>query len=168
MEHQKTIVYTLAMVLFLFAPALTAQISTGDVDSFSAGVIVGEPTGLSTKLWLTDISALDIALAWSFTDNGAFYSNADYLTHFFDVFDIVPDRLPLYAGIGGSLRVRSQTAEQGDPDSPLRIAVRVPLGISFLPVELPLDLFVELAPHLKIFPETDFGMAGGIGVRYRF
>ncbi|TVQ22097.1 MAG: hypothetical protein EA383_15980 [Spirochaetaceae bacterium] len=168
MKRQNMILYVLTILLVLMTPALAAQVSTDDVDSVSIGVIVGEPTGLSIKLWLSDVSAIDIALAWSFTDNGAFYANADYLTHFFDVFTTAPDRLPVYVGVGGSLRVQSQAPGQGDPDSRLRAAVRVPVGISFLPVELPLDLFFELAPHLRIFPETTFGVAGGIGVRYRF
>jgi hypothetical protein len=152
----------------LSAPVATAQISREDVDSVSAGVILGEPTGLSVKLWLGDISAIDIALAWSFTDDGAFYVNVDYLTHFFDVFDVAPDRLPLYAGVGGHFRVRSGGQGTDDGESGAGAAVRTPLGVSFLPTELPLDLFFEIAPALTIFPETGFSLEGGIGVRYRF
>ncbi len=163
-------VCALAVLLLVSAAATSfSQVSADDVDSVSAGVILGEPTGLSIKLWLGDVSALDIALAWSFTDNGAFYMNVDYLTHFFDVFSTAPDRLPLYAGVGGLFRLRSGgPPPSSDSDSSVRLAVRVPLGISFLPAEVPIDLFFEVAPALTVFPETGFGLGGAIGVRYRF
>lgn len=167
MQRIRAIVLLVGAVA-LSAPLASAQISREDVDSVSAGIILGEPTGLSLKLWLGDISAIDIALAWSFTDEGAFYVNADYLTHFFDVFDVAPDRLPLYAGVGGHFRVRSGGQGNDDGESRVGAAVRVPLGVSFLPTDVPLDLFFEIAPALTIFPETGFSLEGGIGVRYRF
>ncbi|MFP4509151.1 MAG: hypothetical protein ACOC4I_06145 [Spirochaetota bacterium] len=152
----------------LSARVASAQVSREDVDSVSAGIILGEPTGISVKLWLGDISAVDIALAWSFTDEGAFYVNADYLTHFFEMFDVAPDRLPLYAGVGGHFRVRSGGQGSEDSEPGAGAAVRVPLGVSFLPTDVPLDLFFEVAPALTVFPETGFSLEGGIGVRYRF
>lgn len=166
--HRIRAIVLLVGAVTLSAQLASAQIAAEDVDSVSAGIILGEPTGLSLKLWLGDIAAIDIALAWSFTDQGAFYVNADYLTHFFDVFDVAPDRLPLYAGVGGHFRVRSGGPENDDAESRVGAAVRTPLGVSFLPTELPLDLFFEIAPALTIFPETGFSLEGGIGVRYRF
>ena len=48
-----------------------------------AGIILGEPTGVSLKYWLTETSALDAGFTWSFVDENAFQIQADYLIHNF-------------------------------------------------------------------------------------
>ncbi len=47
--------------LFLFVQGAVAQ----DRD-FGLGVIIGEPTGISAKLWTSPINALDFGLGWSY------------------------------------------------------------------------------------------------------
>ncbi len=133
-------------------------------DSFSLGVILGHPTGISAKLWLGPTSAVDAALAWNFQADQLHF-HADYLHHFFDVFDVAPDRLPLYVGIGADLRLR---ADGPGASGGLRSGVRVPLGISFLSAEVPLDLFAEVVPAMRLYPATTFDIWWGIGARYRF
>ena len=133
-------------------------------ERFSLGLIVGHPTGISAKYWLAQYSAVDAALAWNFQSE-RFHLHADYLHHFFDAFDVSPDRLPLYLGIGGNLRLRGDAP--GDSDS-LRSGIRIPLGVSFLSSELPLEAFGEVVPGLRLIPNTEFELWGGIGLRYRF
>ncbi len=131
-------------------------------ERFSLGLIVGYPTGISAKYWLAEHSAVDAALAWNFQSE-RFHIHADYLHHFFEAFDVAPDRLPLYLGIGGNFRVRGDA-----PGDSVRSGIRVPLGVSFLSSELPLEAFGEVVPGLRIVPGTEFELWGGIGVRYRF
>ncbi len=157
----------LVMLLTIVALVQPAAQQESDSDSlagndrFSLGIIVGQPTGLSAKVWLAPNSAVDAALAWNFqTDR--FHFHADYLHHFFDAFDVAPDRLPIYAGVGGNLRIR------GDNAGGLRSGVRVPLGVSFLSSELPIDAFAELVPGMRIIPSTEFEFWWGLGARYRF
>ena len=46
--------------------------------------------------------------------------------------------------------------------------MRVPIGISALFDELPLEVFAEVAPGLRILDKTDPDVDGGIGIRYVF
>lgn len=141
-----------------------AQTLIDDAESFSLGAVFGEPTGISAKLWLGSASAVDAAVAWGI-GGARLHFHMNYLQHFFDVIDIRPDRLPLYVGIGGNVRLRADGPQQ---DGALRVGARFPLGISFLPRELPLDFFLEVAPGLRLIDATAFELWSGIGIRYRF
>ncbi len=133
-------------------------------ERFSLGIIIGQPTGVSAKLWLGEVSAVDAAAAWNF-ERSTFHFHGDYLQHFFNVFDVAPDRLPVYVGVGGNFRLDGE--DPGDTGQ-FRSGVRVPVGVSFLSDELPLDAFVEAVPGLRVIPDTAFEFWAGIGARYRF
>ena len=121
------------------------------------GVIIGEPTGLSAKIWTRDNTAVDGALAWSFVGNGYVHLHADMLMHSFAI-DVDQGQLPLYLGIGAKLEVGSN----------LGLGVRVPFGIAYLFDSAPIDVFLELVPVLNLIPSTTFSFEGGIGIRYFF
>jgi hypothetical protein len=125
---------------------------------FGLGVVLGEPTGVSAKLWLGQTSAVDGVVAWSFAKNPSLTIHADYLFHFFNVFSIEKGRLPLYIGIGGTVSIGP------DPD----FGVRIPFGATYLFDTVPLDIFLEAAPIFLLFPATDFDFNGGIGIRFYF
>jgi len=74
------------------------------------GVIVGEPTGISGKLWLSGKTAIDGAVAWSFDKNAKLQVHGDFLIHKFDLIIVDKGRLPLYYGIGGMGKNTQQTA----------------------------------------------------------
>ncbi|MFP4642944.1 MAG: hypothetical protein ACLFM0_01170 [Spirochaetales bacterium] len=135
-----------------------------DPERFSLGIIVGRPTGLSAKAWLGEVVAVDAAAAWNFEQN-RYHFHSDYLQHFFDVFDVAPDRAPMYIGVGGNFRVDGR--EPGD-SAQFRSGARVPIGVSFLPDDLPLDAFAEAVPGIRLLPNTEFEFWAGIGARYRF
>lgn len=68
---------------------------------FGLGVILGEPTGLSGKYWVSSKNAIDGGLAWSFRRSGFFHVHADYLWHF--PLKVETDqRFTFYAGVGGT------------------------------------------------------------------
>jgi hypothetical protein len=125
--------------------------------NFGVGAVFGEPTGISGKYWVSQQNAIDGALAWSFRGDGFFHIHADYLWHYPDAIRS-SERFPLYVGIGGLIRF----------DTPARLGVRLPLGIAWWPRGIPLDVFLEIAPGLNLTPATEFGLNGGIGVRYFF
>ena len=139
--------------LFILASAVKAQ----DRD-FGAGIIVGEPTGLSGKYWLSSQNAIDAGLAWSFRHTGFLHVHADYLWHFPDAIQAT-QRFPLYAGIGGRIGFAAHDAVFG---------VRVVGGIAWWPKDAPIDVFLELAPIIDLAPASEFNMSGGFGVRYFF
>jgi hypothetical protein len=139
---------------------LACVLSTGAFaqdKGFGAGVVFGEPTGLSAKYWLDSKRAIDGGLAWSFHKKGFLHVHADLLWHFPEVIR-TSVRLPLYAGIGGRIRF----------DDPVHAGVRIPVGIAWWVDGAPIDVFLEIVPILDLTPATEFELNGGIGVRYFF
>jgi hypothetical protein len=153
---KRFVILVVAVLACAVPMALPAQPSGGG--RLGLGVMLGEPTGLSAKVWLGGISAVDGGVAWSFVHNPAVSVHVDYLFHFFDVIPVKEGRLPLYVGIGGVL-----SASQ-DPD----LGVRIPVGVTYLFASAPLDLFLEVAPILLLFPATTFDFSGGVGIRFYF
>lgn len=147
---KKLLVLTFALALSLSA------FSQGS--GIGVGVIVGEPTGLSVKLWTSEKTAFDAAGAWSLLgDQGYIHAHADFLIHS-DVFNVSKGKLPLYYGLGARLRL------ENDP----RIGIRVPIGIAYQFEGAPLDAFLEVAPILDLLPATGFNWNSAIGLRYYF
>ena len=123
-----------------------------------AGIIVGEPTGFSFKYWLTEKTALDAGLVWSFVDENAFQIQADYLIHNFNLIKVSKGKLPFYFGIGGRLKFSNDVI----------LGVRVPLGLAYIFSDEPVDIFLEIVPILDLLPQTDFTISAAIGGRYFF
>jgi hypothetical protein len=141
----------------LFVLAVLALVAGGSaVAQTSIGVILGEPTGLSAKQWITGSASLDVAAAWSFAPEGAVYAHVDYQQHF-DQLDIDPGLLLWFAGVGGRVSIGAEVTVGG----------RIPVGLVYDFDDAPLEIFFELAPGLSIVPGTDFLFGGGIGVRYQ-
>lgn len=133
-----------------------------DASGFGVGAILGEPTGVTAKVWTTDRTALTGALAWSFRDDGSLQIQGDYVIHIDKTSEIKKDlrgRTYLYYGIGGRLR---------DDTSDNRISARAPLGVSYASAKSPLEFFVEIVPMLDFSPETAFDLNGAVGVRFYF
>jgi hypothetical protein len=144
------------IVLFiggLFSLNLLAQ-----ADGFGIGIILGEPTGLSGKLWLTEKTAVDGAVAWSMWDGSALNVHADFLVHSFNLIHVSQGQLPLYFGIGARVKLAN------DP----MVGVRVPVGLAYLFGSAPIDVFLELVPILDLVPGTYFHFNSAIGIRYFF
>jgi hypothetical protein len=153
---------TVLIILFLAAAAGLAQAQTGRAGGNTGlGVIFGEPTGVSFKLWTSRSVAFDAAAAWSFVGGGSFQFHADIIFHSFDLFKVEKGRMALYYGFGG--RFKSET----DTDK-AKLSFRLPVGISYEFERSPFELFVEIAPMLDLTPETKGDIGGGIGFRYYF
>jgi hypothetical protein len=127
--------------------------------TWELGVILGEPTGLSAKYWMSNVNALDFGAAWSFEGDGQFHFHCDYLFHNYDAFKVERGSLPIYFGIGG--RVRFDEHDN-------RLGLRLVIGLEYLFDEYPMSLFFEIAPIVDIAPETEASVNGGIGIRYVF
>jgi len=122
----------------------------------SIGIILGEPTGLSGKQWIGEGASLDLAVAWSFVPEGAFYLHVDYQQHFDDL-DLDVGSLLWFAGIGPRIYIGNE----------IGLGLRIPVGLVYDIDGVPLEVFLELAPGLNLFPGTVFNFGGGIGVRYQ-
>ncbi|MDD2271498.1 MAG: DUF3996 domain-containing protein [Desulfuromonadaceae bacterium] len=146
-----------------------ASVATAQ-DGIGVGVILGEPTGISIKKWISKDQAIDAAAAWSFSDNDSFQLHADYLIHNFGVLNTgsLGGKLPLYYGIGGRIKFENSDNRSGHDHNDTLLGVRVPFGISYLFAKAPVDLFAEIVPVLDIAPDTDFHINGAIGARFYF
>jgi hypothetical protein len=145
--------------LLLFVLAILLQMNVNAQErGFGLGIILGEPTGVSGKLWTSGQNAFDFAAAWSFQGDGNLLLQADYVWHIFRLIPVPDGKLPFYVGVGGEVILA---------DDPV-IGVRVPLGLDYMFGNAPVDIFVELVPILRLAPSTDFDFAGGIGARYWF
>jgi len=151
---KRNILFTMVLgLMMIMAKPVTAQ-----DHGFGLGIILGEPTGLSAKLWTSSDNAFDFAAAWSFKGDGNLLLQADYVWHFFNLIPVPSGKLPLYIGIGGRVILA---------DDPL-FGIRIPIGIDYLFADAPIDVFLEIVPILDLSPSTDFGVGGGLGIRYWF
>lgn len=151
------------MFTLLIIPAFAAHAQEMGEKTIGVGLMVGEPTGFSGKVWWDDIVAFDGGLAWSFADDTDISIHGDVLWHNWDVlteaFEIERDaELPLYYGVGVRLSA-------GD-DS--RLGIRFVAGASLVFDEAPLDVFFEIAPIMDVAPETTLRAHTVIGVRVWF
>ncbi|MCK4879258.1 MAG: hypothetical protein KAS82_01315 [Bacteroidales bacterium] len=143
----------LVSIIALFSLGLFAQDS-----GFGLGAIFGEPTGLSAKVWTSENTAIDGAVAWSFAGAGFLHLHADFLFHNYDLISVSEGKLLLYFGIGAFVNFASE----------LGLGIRVPIGLAYQFEGAPLEIFAEIAPGLSLLPGTDFYFGGGIGIRYYF
>ena len=147
-----------SIVSFLLTAVLLYSTAVAQEKNLGLGVIAGEPTGISGKLWTEKHTALDAAAAWSFGKEGKLHLHGDYLFFNFNLFNVGNGQLPLYYGIGGKLKIG------GDSN----VGLRIPLGLNYIFANAPLDVFFEIVPVLDLLPGTEFDLNGGVGIRYFF
>ncbi len=140
------------------APAWCQEKSTG------IGIILGEPTGFSWKMWLDGKIAYDSGIAWSFTGEPHIHIQGDVLWHNFsflqNIFEIDDSNgwLPFYYGIGGILKVGNDA----------KLGARFVIGTTYILKNAPFDIFFETAPVMDVIPGTKFGMSVALGSRFWF
>ncbi len=144
--------------LFVVVIVSSVTFALSQDKGFGVGVILGEPTGLSGKVWVSEQNAVDFGLAYSFRSKGYFHVHADYLWHFPDVIQST-ERFPLYVGLGGRFAAGRGSGIFG---------VRIPLGIAFWLRSAPLEFFLEVAPIVDLAPATELTANGGLGARFYF
>jgi len=123
--------------------------------SLGLGIILGEPTGLSAKLWTGSSNAFDFGAAWSFEGSGHLLLQADYVWHS-SLTKASSGQLALYYGIGGRIVFAN------DPD----VGVRIPIGLDYIFSSAPIDIFAEVVPIMDLIPDTEFVLNGGLGIRF--
>ena len=131
---------------------------------FGAGFILGDPSGVTAKLLFNDVYALDAGLGPSTYDG--FYFYGDFLHHFADLFPV--KELVLYIGIGAGFQNRDEDRNDKKDDDEDSLEVRMPFGVEYTFKEVPVGLFVEIAPSTEFIPDFDFNIRGGTGARYYF
>ena len=128
--------------------------------SFGLGIILGEPTGISGKLFLTKKNAIDGAVAWSLEHDNDFHIHGDYLYHSYNIFSNEDMELPLHFGIGGRIKFRQNRDD--------KIGIRFPVGLNYIFETAPFDVFLEIVPIMDLAPDTDFDLNAALGGRFYF
>jgi hypothetical protein len=150
------------LIFLIFALPICAMPTKGTV---AGGIILGEPTGLSAKSYVTSTQAFDAALSYSLrTDSVWIHSN--YLYHSESLSKSVEGgRWVPYGGLGGLLYLSKNKEKQS---SRVLIAARLPGGLMFYPTESSFEFFAELGLIVGVLPATEVSMSGGVGTRYVF
>ncbi|MCX8058481.1 MAG: hypothetical protein N3A58_03600 [Spirochaetes bacterium] len=157
--------YSLIFLVITFFIIFNYQIvfakSKSEPKIFGLGIFLGQPSGITAKYWLSSKggNALEFNLAYSIMKNNYFYFSASYLIHFFDIIPTSEGQAPLILGIGISFQFNPNIFYTG---------IKIPLGISYIFSNAPIDIFFEVAPVLLIFPETTFSPEIFLGIRYYF
>lgn len=139
------------VMLFIFSlPAFSQK--KGD---FGAGAVLGDPTSVTAKYWLSDTQALDAGLGYS----NRFAVNADYLWHAWKIFP-QPEKgkMPGYLGLGFLFRTFST----------LEVGIRTMAGLAYWFPNDPIEIFAELGPVFRLSHGGGVDLNGGIGLRYYF
>ena len=147
------------------ANALPA-LAQGDTKYFGLGFIVGEPTGLDAKVFMSNEHALEFGLAWSLSGQNELHLQGDYLWHRYGLIDINNgDEMPLYFGIGARFIF---TEDDNGRDTDDVFGIRFPVGLAYMFTNYPFDIFFEIVPILDLTPDSDFDLEGAIGARFWF
>ena len=149
----------LAAALWL---AMPARAEATDPGGFGLGLIVGDPTGVSMKGFLSQDVAIDGAIGFGILGRGHFMAQADMLWHF-DIQRWPEMALDLYLGVGPRVGIRDRRR-----DDELLIGGRGPIGIALAFSGAPFDVFLEAAAGLWLVERFGFDVDAAIGARYWF
>jgi hypothetical protein len=151
------------LVILLFINLFCSSSLQAKTNPFGLGVMVGFPTGLTTKYWFDAIHAVDATVAWNHDGENSWAIQSDYLLHQQAFWKLENWSVNLYYGAGvqfsSSIVKKKQTTE---------VALRAPVGLNHFFQRNRVEIFVEIAPGLKIVPGTEFFFYPGIGARYFF
>lgn len=161
-------------VLLLAALALPAHADDDEDSGRSAekgtlgvGIILGEPTGISAKLYLKDDQAIQAAAGFAFL-GGGLHLHADYVFHPYILQQRDSFVLPFYVGPG----VRLIAYDDGRDSRSFALGLRVVAGLLFDFKTVPIDAFVEAGPVFEYWFKDgeDFHVAlnAAAGARYYF
>ncbi len=174
----------LVAVLITSAPSADARPRPTHVERFSAnktfglGLMLGAPTGLSGKWFISGDTAIDFGVGaiGYYRGREGLHLHADHLWHPLVIAKAEPFWLPLYFGVGGRMFFFDDDFDDDndrDDRDGVALGVRAPVGIAMDFNNVPLDVFFELALVMDFFldyddDDIDIDLNGAIGARYWF
>jgi hypothetical protein len=164
-------VLVIAVAIAIAAPARADTADEpgrgADKGTLGVGIIFGEPTGITAKLYIKDDQAIQAAVG-SALIGGGIQIHGDYVLHPYILQSRSSFVLPVYFGPG----VRLIDYTNGRDDSSFAIGARLVGGLLFDFKNVPLDAFIEIAGVLEYEFKDGRGAAiklnAGAGVRYYF
>lgn len=135
--------------------------------TFGLGLIFGEPTGVSARLYVKDDQAVQAAIGLAFIGAGI-HGHVDYVFHPYILATRSSFVLPVYIGPG----VRAIQYRDGREANYFAFGARGVVGILFDFTKIPLDAFVEVAGVIEYRTRDGDHFGGainvGAGARYYF
>lgn len=139
------------MITTAFSAPLFGQRGAGDV---GIGVHVGQPTGLSLKVYNPGTS-VDFLAAWDLDDFFFLNIHAIYDTPLNDAHTV-----HFYYGPGGYIGIHDRS---GDAEDDVELGVSGNFGLDFMLDRF--EIFVQATPRLSLVKTTEFDIGGGVGFR---
>jgi hypothetical protein len=142
------------LIIVLLCPlAVHAEGMNSERGMIGAGIVIGGPTGVCGKYWVTNYQAVDAV--FSVVGENNVYLRADYLFHDFRALPAPEEgKLPLYYGPGFEIESKGTGG------------IRAVIGVDYLFKDYPFDIFLQIAPVLKFSPTVSLSFSGGFGARY--
>jgi len=165
----------LALLVQGVTPASAAAQSRASVShregDFGLGLIIGDPTGINGKYFLSQELAVDGSLGFGFIGGRHTKLQFDFLWHF-GLERWPAAGLDFYVGVGPALAIsdghyhydRNHAHDHGD----LWIGARAPFGASLTFTKVPFDIFLEIAAELWIIDHAVLDLDAALGFRYWF
>jgi len=150
------IILTIGASVWAASPAITNGVHPG---LFELGLNIGQPSGISLKVWIDKNGAVEGLAAWDF-NAVEFVASLDYLFTFPDILKLQTTSFPLFVGVGGFAQI-------GTGSTPT-IGLRVPLGILFVFARAPIEIQLDVVPGMTVYPATKPVLMGGFAIRYCF
>ncbi len=132
------------------------------------GVMLGDPTGLTLKIWTPTNNAFVIDLGSSYFGSPRF--NVDYLWHF-NAFR--SNTVMLYAGPGAALGFGKGHGIWYENDQGFYVhqnsaglGVRGVFGVNFIPRNNPLEFFFEVGVLVGLAPDFGSAVDAALGMRF--
>jgi len=156
-----------ALLLVLVATLLTgATLSSQQAyrtGTFGLGLIAGDPSGVTGKIWLDENISVNMAAGAGVFRRNSVQFQVDYVWNSFALIDSseIEGQFAVYFGPGLRALFRNQ---EGTRD---RFGIRFPVGLSYYPTPK-WEFFAEAVPVLDLSPKVEGDMNASIGIRYFF
>ncbi len=149
----------LCFLLLLLGSLLLPATAPAAAQGPGYGVTVGEPLGVTAKLWVDQDEAWVFGLGVNPAGDYSVQGTADYVLHIFEVgrFFNLPS-LALVTGLGARIN--------GPDDGDYEPGIRFPAGLSYFFNAEDVELFAEIAPVLDLSPDVEIDLNAVIGIRF--
>jgi hypothetical protein len=177
MRRARSLLLMVAVVAALGVPAAPAQAQPAKGGDFGLGVILGDPSGFTGKVFFSPTQALDFHIGIAgFYRHGELGVYADYLFHFDTGLRSSVLALPIYFGPGLGLvfdyddgyRYCTKFRCYDWRDNGVWFALRVPVGVALWFKKFAGEVFLEVIPTLYLIRHADFDLDVAAGFRYYF
>ncbi len=125
-----------------------------DRQEAAIGLLLGEPSGINGQVFWSSRSAVDLTVAWSWSDWVQVIGDYQIYDYILDA----PREWKWTYGLGAYLALPEN--EGGT------FGVRVPVGVKYHWPHSYIDTWIELAPALQVAPDTEARLQAGIGITY--